>query len=347
MTKLSMEVGEKVLEVAPDPIVVIDGKGKIEEVNEAFYEKTGYEEKEIEGKGIEELPVLSDEDKKKVLQGYEMRMADQDIPEKLEFPYSIEYKTKDGEKRYAELNAKILKKEDKSKGSVAILRDITHAKKEEERREFLHSLLSHDVRNTISVTEGYLQLMEEAAEGYDLPDEIRKYLDKARKGTKKGLDKVQKVGRLSKVGEEELRPRDLNQVIENIIDKQRDLASEYNIEIEDEYDSYEVIAGGLLGDMFSNLIENSIKHSEGDRIRISTEEYEDEVGTCIEDDGKGIPDEEKGRIFERGYSKGKSGGSGLGMYFVKELVNEYQGSIDLTDSDLGGAKFDIRLKKHE
>lgn len=67
----------------------------------------------------------------------------------------------------------------------------------------------------------------------------------------------------------------------------------------------------------------------------------------IEDDGIGIPEEDKERVLEKGFKKGEKAGSGLGMYLAKEVIESYDGSIEVKDSDLGGARFDIHLKKSE
>lgn len=101
----------------------------------------------------------------------------------------------------------------------------------------------------------------------------------------------------------------------------------------------------LIKEVFTNLITNSIKHSEGDKIRISCEDSSDEAICRIEDDGKGIPDDKKQKIFKKGYTTDTAGGSGLGMFLVKTLIESYGGSIEVKDSELGGARFDIYLNK--
>ncbi|MFP4001865.1 MAG: ATP-binding protein, partial [Thermoplasmata archaeon] len=49
--------------------------------------------------------------------------------------------------------------------------------------------------------------------------------------------------------------------------------------------------------------------------------------------------------FEKGYKYGESGGTGLGMYIVKEIVESYGGSVEVKDSELGGARFDVHMEK--
>ncbi len=103
--------------------------------------------------------------------------------------------------------------------------------------------------------------------------------------------------------------------------------------------------GPLINEVFSNLEENSIRHSDGSRLRIRGEVTENEVTCIIEDDGRGIPDEEKEKIFEKGYTTDEERGTGLGMFLVKTLLDIYGGSIEVKDSELGGARFDVHLQK--
>jgi len=65
----------------------------------------------------------------------------------------------------------------------------------------------------------------------------------------------------------------------------------------------------------------------------------------VEDNGKGIPDEKKDKIFERGFKDEETGGTGLGLYLAKQITENYDGNIEVKDSELGGARFDIYLQK--
>ncbi|MFW5928462.1 MAG: sensor histidine kinase, partial [Thermoplasmatota archaeon] len=103
----------------------------------------------------------------------------------------------------------------------------------------------------------------------------------------------------------------------------------------------------LLGEVFKNLIENSIYHSKGGRINITVEVKDDEVLCSLEDDGKGIPDDKKEIIFEKGYTTDEERGTGLGMFIVNMLLESYGGYIEVKDSKLGGARFDVKLKRSD
>jgi signal transduction histidine kinase len=116
-----------------------------------------------------------------------------------------------------------------------------------------------------------------------------------------------------------------------------------------------VNANELLKDVFVNLIGNAVKHARPDRpltIGIVEDNVVEHGKTycrfTIEDNGPGIPDEVKDRLFRR-FSRGatKARGSGLGLYLVRTLVEHYGGDIHVEDRVPGdytkGAKFVVMI----
>ncbi|MFB6215951.1 MAG: sensor histidine kinase, partial [Candidatus Aenigmatarchaeota archaeon] len=208
---------------------------------------------------------------------------------------------------------------------------------------FLHSLLRHDVRNKIQIIQGYNELLED----FDLPEEAEKYITKGNKGAEEAAEVIEKVRTLREAQEEEIGAVGIKSAVNEAINQARSMAEEKGIEIEADCfeEGCEVLGGTLLDRVFSNIIENAIQHSEGSKIRIHGERGEDEIVCTIEDDGRGIPDDEKERVFDKGYTTDQARGTGLGMFLVKTLLEIYGGSIEIKDSDLGGARFDVRLKK--
>ena len=213
-----------------------------------------------------------------------------------------------------------------------------------EMEQFLHTLLRHDVSNKIQVINGYLHLIEE---DFELPETAEKYLALAKKGAKNSVNLIDKVGMLRKAEEEDIRDIDMGLTIKEAVYELKDISKEkgFRLKVDIPSEMEKVKGGTLLKEVFSNIIENSIKHSEGSIIQVSCEELEDKVICKIEDDGVGIADDKKEKIFEKGYTGDTGQGSGLGLYLVKVLLKRYGGSISLKDSSLGGAKFDIKLKK--
>ena len=92
-----------------------------------------------------------------------------------------------------------------------------------------------------------------------------------------------------------------------------------------------------LDEMIGNLVENAAKYG-GGRVFVTVEPQENVIDICVEDDGLGIPEEERETIFARGarLDTGKPG-TGLGLAIVRDVAEIYGGSISLEESeDLGG-----------
>ena len=105
--------------------------------------------------------------------------------------------------------------------------------------------------------------------------------------------------------------------------------------------------------MFSNIVGNSIKHSTGSvnvLMILSTVSYggKDHARISIEDDGPGIPDEMKEKIFARSlHGLTRRTGHGLGLYLVKRIVEDHGGKVWAEDRVPGdhtqGARFVVLL----
>jgi two-component system OmpR family sensor kinase len=103
----------------------------------------------------------------------------------------------------------------------------------------------------------------------------------------------------------------------------------------------------LLGRALSNLLRNAQKYATG-RIAVAAGRIGGQVTIAVEDDGPGIPDEERERIFEPFYRLDRSrdratGGFGLGLSIARKAVLRHGGSLQADASALGGARFVLSL----
>ncbi|MCL8251094.1 ATP-binding protein [Aeromicrobium fastidiosum] len=95
----------------------------------------------------------------------------------------------------------------------------------------------------------------------------------------------------------------------------------------------------------TNLVENAMRHGFGLR-EIVVQNTRDPafvggVSLQIHDNGPGIPEEMRQRVFSRFWRAGPGAGSGLGMYIVRGIVEEHGGAIDIRDAEGGGAQIRV------
>nr|MBP6441352.1 HAMP domain-containing histidine kinase [Sphingorhabdus sp.] len=101
-----------------------------------------------------------------------------------------------------------------------------------------------------------------------------------------------------------------------------------------------------LDEMLGNLIENAAKYG-GGSVFVTVEDVGDFVEIIVEDDGQGIPESDRERLFDRGARLGTGKpGTGLGLAIVRDVVEIYGGTVALEKSeDLGGLLVRLRLPK--
>ncbi|OPY35750.1 MAG: two-component response regulator [Methanoregula sp. PtaU1.Bin051] len=101
-----------------------------------------------------------------------------------------------------------------------------------------------------------------------------------------------------------------------------------------------IFADPLFEKVIYNLMDNAIRHNRNvTTIRFDSEERDDGLILICEDDGVGIPPEEKEKIFDRGYGKN----TGLGLFLVREILGITGISITETGTPGKGARFEIRV----
>jgi signal transduction histidine kinase len=97
--------------------------------------------------------------------------------------------------------------------------------------------------------------------------------------------------------------------------------------------------------VFVNLLTNSLKFRRTDSsptIRISGRRLEDVTEFMVEDDGIGVPEHVRERIFDifdRGEAPAERSGTGIGLATTRKIVESYGGEIRCEQSSLGGARF--------
>ena len=141
----------------------------------------------------------------------------------------------------------------------------------------------------------------------------------------------------------------LSALMEDVV---ADFAGRYNRKFEEDVTSGCKATGdnAMLRIAINNLIENAIKYTPEDKpIRISLAKNDNTTAiVSIADEGPGIPDAEKKRVFDKFYRIGneasrKSKGTGLGLYLAGKIVGQHGGSIAIRDNSPNGTIFEVTL----
>ena len=133
----------------------------------------------------------------------------------------------------------------------------------------------------------------------------------------------------------------INQTIKNLVDGYKDS----RIHCQFGNDHYIQSNKSLINTALSNLIGNACKYAD-QKIQISSYQSQNNICIKIEDDGPGIPENERENIFQPFYRIDSSrsrqtGGSGLGLAIVHEIIRKTQGTINISSSTLGGTCFEV------
>jgi len=323
-----------------DSIMVVDGKGTIEYMNRAV---PPYKPEEVIGTSVfEYIPRGLHELKRKSLRKVFTDGKTDDYVISSEVPKigCMWFRTK----------VIPIKRDGKVVRSIEIVSDITERKRAEEKLqqmmdelmlineklEVVGKLTRHDVRNKLSSVTGNIYLAKQVLP----PDsESVKYLNE----TESAVDQIEKIFDFARtyeqLGVEELSYVDVGKSFDAAVALLSDLGK---IEVVNECKDLSVLADSLLGTLFYNLIDNTIRHGEKvNRIRIHHKTSKDGLKLIYDDDGVGIPEDEKELIFKEGYGKN----TGLGLYMIKKMCNVYGWTIQETGKPGKGAQFTITIPK--
>lgn len=227
-------------------------------------------------------------------------------------------------------------------GFQGTVRDISELKRAEEALIFagkklnlLNSITRHDINNQLSALNVFIQISQDMA----IDPAMRELLDKEAK--------------ISAVIERQIAfTRDYQELGVNAPGWQNVHASVrkaagalpmQNVRIDVDGADLEVFADPLFEKVFYNLIDNALRYG-GDRmttIRVSSHDTEAGRVIAFEDDGEGIPADDKKHLFERGFGKN----TGLGLFLVREILSITGLSIAETGEPGKGARFEIAVHK--
>lgn len=321
---------------AKDAIILIDNDGKVSYWNNAAEEILGYSKEEILGKDLHKtvLPKKLHQSFKWGFLHFKYRGTGPVIGKTLE----LTAVKKDGSHVPIELSLNSVKLGGKW-NAVGIVRDITERKLMEKAQKDLNDLLKlinkilrHDILNDMAAASTSIELFEE------IRDE--KSLKTALKSIENSVNLIRDMKELETFieADKKLVPFDIKEITENIKEK-------YDVDVVvKNTDSSTVFADKALQSIIDNIFRNAVVHGQASLIEVEISGDKNWCTIRIADNGTGIPDKIKDKIFDEGYKYGKTGHTGLGLFIVKKTVERYGGEIWVEDNQPHGAVFIMKLK---
>ncbi|HLB24846.1 MAG TPA: ATP-binding protein [Nitrospirota bacterium] len=321
--RVEKEKFESVMDSIPDGLVLLDGEGRVLDVNGRAAEILG-SLPDAEGQGVKALAARLRDDAEREIGGRAYKVFS--LPARNPGIYS----------------------------RVRVIRDVTQEKALEQKRRDLASMITHDIKSPLTVIIGIAQWLSEKKAASEQSDETRNGIESIARASGRVLNLVDNFLFLSSVeGAQRLvkKPVNLNAFLNKahlefyLEAKQRKIRLEYTLA---EHSPVVQMDETQMMRAVANIIDNALKYTpEGGEVSVSAKNFRDYVTVSVTDTGPGISKKDMPHIFER-YYRSRDGrnapkGTGLGLSIVKAVVESHGGKVDVASEEGKGSTFTIRL----
>lgn len=247
--------------------------------------------------------------------------------------------------------------QDRIRGAVAVVRDMTEERRLDKLRIDFVSNVSHELRTPIAMLQGYSEAMiDDMATTEEEMKEMAKiiYDESLRMG--RLVNELLDLARMESghaVLEKEKVPIDA--YLERITTKFQGLATDNNVHLvynpSNNAHDYVYMDPDKIEQVLTNLIDNAIRHTAEDgTVTVSYNMKADNITISVTDNGAGIPEEDLPFVFERFYKADKArtrgrSGTGLGLAIAKNIIETHNGKISVQSKEGHGTTFSFRLPK--
>lgn len=319
VTDISPTARSRIIETLDVAIIVIDDRGYITDMNPAAERLLTADDRQIVGASVSE--VLADQPS--LLDAF-----DGNSDEQIELGPA-------GDRRVVSPNVTPLEGPNGDEiGRVMLLYDVTELRRQRdelhrknERLDEFAKVVSHDLRNPLSVALARLDLAKEDSES--------EHLEQVESSLEQMATMIDDLFDLATAGEDigSLEPLDLAAIVEGcwrrVQTGDAELINETDITVQADKTR--------LQQLLTNLIQNAIEHG-GNAVTVRVGNLDD--GFYVEDDGLGIPADPEGEVLEPGYSSSQDG-TGFGLSIVRDVAHAHGWEISVNESDQGGARFEF------
>jgi signal transduction histidine kinase len=242
-------------------------------------------------------------------------------------------------------------------GIALYVKDVTATKEYEKLKSDMISLMSHELRTPLTSINGFAELL---SADETIPPQAREFVSiiaNESQRMSRMINTFLSVTQLQRKDKQEVLkiPLRLDEVVRETIMSLQTVAKKKRIRlVEQPAHRIPPVAAdkGLITQAVKNLVNNAIKYSpERTTVTVSTALEAEAVRVCVEDRGFGIPAEAKERVWDKFYRVVREGqekdeeSTGLGLSFVREVVEQHGGRVDLDSEEGRGSKFSFTLPR--
>ncbi|MEZ3167685.1 ATP-binding protein [Halorubrum ejinorense] len=327
----------------PDPAIAydyVDGEPIVRQVNDAFESTFGYDAETVTGESIDDYIVPTDS-------GSEAEELNDRLQSGENVRREVTRTTADGHRHFI-LHVIPIRLDAANAAGYAIYTDVTDRREREEtlrrqneRLDEFASIVSHDLRNPLSVAEGYVDLVRETGE--------LDHLDRAADAISRMDELVADLLSLARQGQSVGETESVS--LSDIARDAWESVDTGNATLTVESDTGFEANPTRLRALFENVFRNSAEHGRDSpedplSVRVGTTTFRDESGAetdgfYVEDDGTGLPDDELDRVFESGFTTEESG-TGLGLAISERIAEAHDWTVTARAGEDGGARFEFR-----
>jgi two-component system phosphate regulon sensor histidine kinase PhoR len=239
------------------------------------------------------------------------------------------------------------------RGAVLVIHDVTEVRRLETLRRDFVANVSHELRTPCSVILANTETLLSGA--LDDGPRAQKFVEAIHRNAERLSRLIADLLELSRIeaGKVVIRrvPVHLRNAVDHVVDAVEPRAREKKMRVAVDVDEHLAVEGDprALDQVLINLVDNAVKYTPvGGHVVVSARRDGEHALVVVEDDGPGVDEKHKGRLFERFYrvDSGRSrdvGGTGLGLAIVKHLVEAMEGRVHVEDATPRGTRFCVTL----
>ncbi len=258
------------------------------------------------------------------------------------------------DQEFVRLIANPVEREGKTVGAVLLLMNETEKVQRENLRREFSANVSHELKTPLTSISGFAEIIQD---GFVKEEDIKKFAGRIYREAQRLIRLVEDTIKISQLDEGEnpyeWENTDLYLIAKNVCSNLKEIAEKKDVHLY--IDGERMICRTvrpILEEVLYNLCDNGIKYNkQNGTVTISLIDLGDDIQIAVEDNGIGIPREDRNRVFERFYRVDKShskeiGGTGLGLSIVKHGVGFLGGTLGMISEENKGTRITITLPKN-